>query len=61
MAGDTRRIKRQWGQSGPDAFKALVEEFNKVVDDLETLRSATDPGEGDLTAGKIETIEAGDP
>jgi hypothetical protein len=67
MAGATRSVKRQWGLSGPDAMLALVEEFNKVVDDLETLRaelvaeSTSSMAASALVAGKLETTEAGDP
>ena len=67
MAGDTRVAGRKWSQTGDDAFRALVEEFNKVVDDLETLRaelveeSTSSMEASALVAGKLETREAGDP
>lgn len=60
---EVRRVKRQWSQSPTDdAWRALVEEHNQVVKDMETLAAATDGvSAGDLEAKQIETIEHGEP
>lgn len=68
MAGPARKVKREWSQTGPmAAMRALVEEHNKLVDDLEALRAhvvaETDAtlAASALEAGKLETVESGEP
>jgi hypothetical protein len=67
MAGADRVVGRLWNQTGDDAFRALVEEHNKLVDDVEAMRvelvaeSTSTIAASAFTAGKITTREAGSP
>jgi prephenate dehydrogenase len=67
MAGTPRVVGRLWNQTGDDAIRALVEEHNKLVADVEALRAhvvaetAATIAASALTAATVTTREAGNP
>lgn len=66
MAGTTKTVKRQWGldsqSGGPtkyDAFKALYDEHNNVITDLETIRAQLESLRSILLSGPLGSAAPG--